>query len=133
MLIDAFGTRQEGVWLDGRLEGQGRLSGSRGFSYIGNFKNGRYDGEGVLTDIYGTVFTGSWVNGSLQGEGSETREDGTHYAGGWRNESTTGRAPCITPVAANTTGNFCKGHGTGEDRSSTLFRIASRANGKTTS
>lgn len=69
--VDAIGTRHEGSFVDGRLEGQGRMTTALGGSYTGNWKAGRMQG-GTATTPYGRQIAGF----AQADAGEDTQPDG---------------------------------------------------------
>ena len=64
--------------------GTGRLTGSDGRVYEGQFRNGYLWGTGTLTSPDGTVYKGQFVNGRFHGEGVLIGKNGRRYTGGFR-------------------------------------------------
>ena len=52
-----------GMWVDGKMEGQGELQLAQGELYIGTFVNGFPCGFGTRKWVNGDVYKGNFVNG----------------------------------------------------------------------
>ncbi len=85
---DGKGNVYEGEFVNGSLNGTGRVTGKEGNRYDGEFKEWRFQGRGVLRLASGDVYTGAFADGLYEGEGTlvyaKARPDGrTQDTGTW--------------------------------------------------
>ncbi|MCX7861623.1 MAG: hypothetical protein N2449_01350 [Bacteroidales bacterium] len=66
-------------------DGKGTYVFQDGAVYVGEFVNGIMEGFGKLTDKYGNVYTGQFKNNKYEGIGKFERTDGTKYIGEFKN------------------------------------------------
>ena len=81
--IQSDGTLLQGVWVDGKLQGKGRLiSSTEREVYNGEFRDSLRHGQGesILVDE-NTKYVGQWANDLRHGRGVETWSDGAVYQG----------------------------------------------------
>ena len=84
------GSRAEGEWKDGVLQGRGMEevrdeSGSVWVEgYDGEFTKGLRSGAGTLVNADGGTYDGMWLEGRQHGVGRYTAADGWSYRGAWR-------------------------------------------------
>ena len=57
------GTRYEGMWVDGKQHGYGRIVYPEGESYVGDWRNNQIEGQGTYTYYNGTICDGCWKGG----------------------------------------------------------------------
>jgi len=62
-------------------DGKGTYVFNDGSLYVGEFVNGNMEGFGKLTDKYGNIYTGYFKNNKFNGIGKFERTDGTKYIG----------------------------------------------------
>ena len=86
----------EGNFVNGRLEGEGRIKNGVNVVYEGALRNGVYHGEGVLYYDDGRVYSGSFVNGKREGRGALTTPYGDYYIGEFKNDCLTGNGEYFT-------------------------------------
>jgi len=77
------GEKYEGKWVDGLLEGEGKLFYGNGTVYVGSFVNSSPNGYGVKTTNNGTIYRGYYTNSIENGEGTLSFPNGTYYTGEW--------------------------------------------------
>ncbi len=77
------GTRQEGTFSEGVLEGMGSEQRADGSAYTGQWREGARHGHGELVYANGDRYVGDFVNGSAEGKGTATTAAGV-YRGTWR-------------------------------------------------
>jgi len=70
-----------GHFVNGHLQGEGRILHNHGAAQIGLFINGKAQGYGKFITPNNTVFEGTYVDGKLQGYGKVTSADGTTRTG----------------------------------------------------
>ncbi|KAG1714534.1 Alsin [Nymphon striatum] len=76
-----------GMWLCGKLHGEGELEWPNRKKYVGKFKQNLQHGHGILTipsdmgDSCFTVYEGEWKNGQLNGLGTVKYPNGDIYEG----------------------------------------------------
>ncbi|EPS66026.1 hypothetical protein M569_08751, partial [Genlisea aurea] len=73
--------RYEGDWIDGKYDGYGVESWSKGSGYRGQYRQGLRHGYGVYKFYTGDSFSGEWCNGQSHGVGIQTCADGSCYVG----------------------------------------------------
>lgn len=75
-LLFPDGKVHEGTWLEGKLQGQVKVTYPNGNVYIGEVTDHGYsvsrDGYGVMTYSTGEVYEGMWVKGDYDGQGTLT-------------------------------------------------------------
>ena len=69
----------EGIWMNGKMNGNGRSLNYSGDIYVGGWKNGLRDGYGELESE--TIYKGDWFNDQPHGRGIETWPDGSRFEG----------------------------------------------------
>ncbi len=62
----------KGIFLNGKISGQGRAKYADGEEYIGEFKDGKRHGKGVLNRINYTKYEGEFKDGEPNGHGIES-------------------------------------------------------------
>ena len=88
----ANGDHYEGRTVDGRPDGQGRLSLANGDRYVGGFAKGLMDGEGEYEGHDGSRYRGHFVADRRQGQGRLELADGSVFTGRFvDDEATEGR------------------------------------------
>ncbi len=126
----APGSRVEGTFVRGRLEGHGRVSAPDGFlryegdfvageesgsgtlawrngdRYAGDFLHGDLTGKGVLTRANGERYEGDFVKGAWWGVGTYTHPGGERYSGEWVNNKRQGRGEIVWGTGAHYSGLF---------------------------
>lgn len=84
-LYKADGSKFEGMWIDGKLNGKGRYFTNSNEYYVGDFVNGIANGEGSFGHADGTIYNGTWMNDQPEGEGEEIYKDGSRFKGNYLN------------------------------------------------
>ena len=79
------GSKYEGEFKDGILNGQGTFTSSGGSKYVGKFRNGKRNGHGTFTSPDGSKYVGKFRKGKRNGQGIFTWSDGGKYEGEWKN------------------------------------------------
>ena len=64
------GDRYDGMWMDNKPHGEGRMIYANGDVYEGMWFMGKRSGYGVMTKRCGDHFEGHWVNDMREGQGS---------------------------------------------------------------
>ncbi len=77
------GTRYEGNWVNGVMQGYGVMTWPNGARYSGGYANGRRQGRGVYTWPNGASYKGEYMQGNRHGWGTMIYADRTRYVGGW--------------------------------------------------
>lgn len=76
----------EGEFIDGKLNGEGKIISKYGTVYEGIFADGELNGEGRTTRSDGHIIKeGNFVNGKLNGKGERIYRSGTKDKGKWEN------------------------------------------------
>jgi len=81
ILVNSDGSKYEGLFRNGKLEGKGRYITVKGDFFNGNFKNGAANGLGTFIHFDGSIYNGQWMNDLPWGEGSEWSNEGAIYKG----------------------------------------------------
>jgi hypothetical protein len=81
ILVKADGSKYEGFWKDGLLEGIGRFFSNDGNYYEGNFLKGVTTGFGIYIHSDRTRYQGEWLNDQPHGKGKEFFPDGSVFEG----------------------------------------------------
>eukprot|EP00274_Cyanoptyche_gloeocystis_P001474 CAMPEP_0196660642 /NCGR_PEP_ID=MMETSP1086-20130531/40768_1 /TAXON_ID=77921 /ORGANISM="Cyanoptyche gloeocystis , Strain SAG4.97" /LENGTH=153 /DNA_ID=CAMNT_0041995161 /DNA_START=74 /DNA_END=532 /DNA_ORIENTATION=- len=76
--MEYSGSRYEGDYCNGRIEGSGKYTFPDGNYYVGELKDGMFHGNGILYFPGFGKYTASWANG-LAVEGVYTFADGLEY------------------------------------------------------
>ena len=123
----------EGEWINGELQGHGKITFENGDVYEGNFEDDRFNGKGVLSyadgDIYegefkdgsrhgygilrradGDIYEGSFVGGEIEGKGKYTYTDGSVEEGEFKNGELNGRGKYTDLDGYAEEGEFKDGH-----------------------
>ena len=75
----------EGNFVQGKLQGSGKMTASGGDSYEGDYKDGKREGLGVYTSANGDQFNGQYKDNQRNGHGILTLATGSRTEGEWRN------------------------------------------------
>lgn len=81
ILINSEGSKYEGLFRNGKLDGRGRYITIKGDFFDGNFSNGSTNGFGIFIHPDGSIYKGNWMNDLPWGEGEEWSSDGSYYKG----------------------------------------------------
>ncbi|KAG2239008.1 hypothetical protein Bca52824_089868 [Brassica carinata] len=68
-------------WVDGKYDGFGVETWSKGSRYRGQYRQGMRHGTGIYRFYTGDVYAGEWSNGQSHGCGVYTSEDGSRFVG----------------------------------------------------
>lgn len=79
------GSRFEGEYRDGLLNGRGVYVFANGSRYDGEYADDLRSGRGVFTHPDGESYDGEWRDGLPSGPGRLKRADGTVVSGNWTN------------------------------------------------
>jgi hypothetical protein len=71
----------EGVFVKGKLIGQGTTTYTNGDKYVGEYKDGKPNGLGTETRANGHTYIGEWKDGKHIGQGTTILANGTKYVG----------------------------------------------------
>ena len=80
------GSKIQGIFLNNKLNGNGRFFMSNGDYYIGNFINGAANGKGTFVHSNGNIYIGNWINDKKEGE-SEEIYNKSHFKGLFKNNN----------------------------------------------
>lgn len=75
------GGRYEGDAVNGRFQGQGKVTWPGGDTYVGSFRGDVENGHGVYTYVDGRVIDGNFRGGSVSGHAVIREPNGTHIEG----------------------------------------------------
>ena len=81
----------EGHFLNGNLDGQGKLTYANGSTYEGEWRDNQMDGQGKMTFVDGDVYEGEWRDDQMNGQGKMTYANGDIYEGQWLNSKKNGQ------------------------------------------
>ncbi len=79
-----FGNNQvtyTGTTIQGKMNGQGKMTFENGDTYEGEFADGYFQGQGTYTSVDGWVYEGQFVKGQADGQGKLTTQDNIVYEG----------------------------------------------------
>jgi len=108
------GSKYDGEYRYGKLNGQGTYTSADGKKYVGEFKDGEHEGQGIFTWPNGNKYFGefkgdepdgqgtySWANGNIyfgefklgnrDGQGTFAWADGKKYIGEWQDGERSGK------------------------------------------
>lgn len=75
----------DGHWVEGRFEGQGKMTTPDALTCLeGQWKNFYMDGQGKAVYSNGDAYEGQWHRGQPHGEGKMTYANGNVYEGQWK-------------------------------------------------
>lgn len=74
-----------GNFVNGIMEGKGRLRSPGKFYYLGQFKQNAMNGEGMISLESGDIYQGMFVNSAFEGEGTYTFKNGEELTGTFKN------------------------------------------------
>jgi hypothetical protein len=108
---------QEIACIDGDCaNGKGTYVYSNGYKYEGIFVDGKREGRGKLIDAEGGWYDGMWAGDQFNGQGTYIWPNGTKYTGEWKNGVQEGYGIYFYPNGDKYTGYFkinkFNGHGT---------------------
>ena len=109
------GSKYEGEFKDGILNGQGTKTWPNGQKYVGEFRNGKFNGQGTLTSPDGSKYEGEFKDGLPNGQGTLTIPNGKKYVGEWKEGKKHGQGTFIFPYRYKYVGGWKDGeyHGQG--------------------
>ena len=84
-IIFTNGKIEEGAFINGKLNGQGKRTCSTGEFEEGTFANGILNGQGKRISAKGSILEGFFVNGRLNGQGKISYPSGGIWDGIWKN------------------------------------------------
>mmetsp|Transcript_56619 Transcript_56619/g.99506 ORF Transcript_56619/g.99506 Transcript_56619/m.99506 type:complete len:810 (-) Transcript_56619:59-2488(-) len=107
----------EGVWVEGKRTGQGKLIVA-GHTLEGEFQNDTiYNGEGVMVYPDCSTYRGRWISGQRQGEGMFTNIIGQTITGRFKNDKMyTGSGVEVLPNGVVYEGAWVKGQKCGHGK-----------------
>ncbi len=70
-----------GTTIQGKMNGQGKMTFENGDTYEGEFVDGYFQGTGTYTSVDGWVYEGQFVKGQADGQGKLTTQDSIVYEG----------------------------------------------------
>lgn len=110
------GTVYVGQWKDGIRDGQGRLTWPDGAWYEGPFKCNHVEGYGMKCFPDGSFYEGEFTDGEFEGQGMFHWPDGTEFEGLWSSSEIVGPGCHRFPSGTTITGTFadCGASGEGE-------------------
>ncbi|MBF0925387.1 MAG: hypothetical protein HXK46_04635 [Atopobium sp.] len=79
-----FGDNQvtyTGTTIQGKMNGQGKMTFENGDTYEGEFVDGYFQGTGTYTSKDGWMYEGQFVKGQADGQGRLTTQDNIVYEG----------------------------------------------------
>ena len=101
--------RYEGEWREGKLQGHGTRTTSRGDRYEGGWRDGEKHGQGTWIWPDGQRYAGNWRNDERNGQGTHAWPDGQRYEGNWSGDKRNGRGTFTWPDGRRYAGNWSDG------------------------
>ena len=90
--VENIDEQNEGKFINGKLEGNGKYIWENGQYYIGQWKNGKKHGKGIIYYKDGTImYEGDFVNDKKEGNGKFIWKNGKYYIGEWKNNKKNGK------------------------------------------
>lgn len=108
------GTKLEGTFRKGLLNGAGSAEYANNEVYKGNFKNGKYHGQGVYYYADGSSYKGNFKEGARNGSGTLTLANNDYYIGKFKNDKFNGTGYFHWHGGGWYKGNFSDGEQTGK-------------------
>jgi hypothetical protein len=108
ILIQAEGTKYEGMFQNNKMSGRGRLIGSKGDYYEGEFEEDKASGFGKYVNKDGGIYIGYWHKDKQNGRGEELFVDGSQYEGFYENGLKHGKGKFTWADGSIYEGDFCK-------------------------
>ena len=82
----------DGNFINGKLEGNGKFIWKNGQYYIGQFKNGKKHGKGIIYYKNGNImYEGDFINDKREGNGKLILKNGQYYIGEFKNNKKHGK------------------------------------------
>lgn len=81
IFVNSDGSKYEGLFRKGKLDGKGRYITIKGDFFEGNFSNGYSSGYGIFIHSDGSIYKGNWMRDLPWGDGQEWTCDGSYYKG----------------------------------------------------
>lgn len=106
ILIKSDGSRYEGYFVNGQLNGRGRYFTSKAEFFEGNFQSGTASGIGIFIHPDGNVYKGEWHNDKTDGNGVEIFSDGSTFQGEFKNGKKNGLGKYQWVDGSSYQGNF---------------------------
>jgi len=106
ILIKSDGSRYEGYFTNGQLNGRGRYFTAKGEFFEGNFKSGTASGLGIFIHPDGNVYRGDWHNDKTDGEGEEVFADNSTFQGSFKKGKKNGKGSYQWIDGSTYIGNF---------------------------
>ncbi len=75
------GSKYEGEYKHGKLNGQGTYTSEDGKKYVGEFKDGKHQGQGTFTWPNGNKYSGEFKEDEPDGQGTYSWANGNTYVG----------------------------------------------------
>lgn len=100
-----------GQWKDGKMNGNGTLTSSKGSKYVGSFKDNERNGYGTVTYGNRTKYIGQWKDDKMNGRGTyyysaDTAWKDRKWVGEWKDNKMHGQGTLIYPNGEQQTGEF---------------------------
>ena len=108
--------RYEGLFVQGKMEGQGTKYFSSGSYYTGAFLTDKFEGHGLMSFADGRIYEGNWSNGFMNGQGKMTYPDGSVYIGERKNGKKHGNGTLEFFDGRKFSGNWKAGKKTGQGK-----------------
>jgi len=95
------GSRYDGEWVNGAMDGRGKATFPDGGSYNGQWKDGKMHGSGIFDFANGSRYEGHWSEGNMNGKGHFRFANGDVYQGDFVNDQRHGKGKCVYPAHPN--------------------------------
>lgn len=90
VLINSEGSKYEGTFRKGKLEGLGKYITVNKEVFEGSFVEGKISGYGIYISSEGNIYKGNWLNNNPNGLGEEYSTDSSYYNGDFLNGKKSG-------------------------------------------
>ena len=111
--LSLSGDFYEGIFVDGKKEGNGTMIYKNGTRYEGAFKANKHNGFGKLIQLDGETFIGEWKDGKINGNGVRYHKNGDKYIGAYINNIRNGLGHYIFANGDSYEGNWENGKANG--------------------
>jgi hypothetical protein len=111
---DKPGSRVEGSFVHGAIQGRGHLVSGSGATYDGSFENGEISGFGTMIWPNGDRYDGGWKDGKRSGHGTFVRPNGDRYDGDFVEGYWQGKGLYVTLSGLRYSGDWVRSKRQGE-------------------
>lgn len=108
ILLLKDGSKYQGFFKENKMNGRGRLVGTKGDYYEGEFKDDKAHIFGKYVNAEGGIYVGQWKDDKQEGTGQEVLPDGSRYEGSYVAGMKTGQGKLVFPDGSLFQGTFHK-------------------------